>query len=81
MEKSEHALTICPPKSGRDETTPLGDMPFSGLGFNLGPVLATTIRLRIVAGAERTVAPPPRDAMRPAGRWLQLRLGREIRGR
>jgi len=81
MEKSENASIVRPPLRDQNTSIQLGDMPFSGLGFDLGQVQATTIHLRIVARAEQAVEPIPRTTMRPAGRWLQLRLGREIRGR
>jgi hypothetical protein len=82
MEKSENASAIRLPQSGQDERAALGDMlPFAGLGFDLGPILTCRIRLRVVAREERREAPPPCDAPFPSGRRLQLRLGREIRGR
>ena len=57
-------------------------LPFSGLGFDLRPVLTRRIRLSVVGSKEpRQVNPPRHGYVLPAGRWLQLRLGREIRGR
>jgi hypothetical protein len=80
MEKSETAIHI--PKLGQDKRDPLGDMlPFAGLGFDLGMVLTRKIRLQVVGRVERRTAPPPCDVPFPSGRRLQLRLGREIRGR
>ncbi len=57
-------------------------LPFSGLGFDLRPVLTRHIRLSVVGREKPRQAEPPRHGYAlPAGRWLQLRLGREIRGR
>jgi hypothetical protein len=57
-------------------------LPFSGLGFDLRPVLTRRVRVRIIGSrVARPVAPPKVDSVLPSGRWLQLRLGREIRGR
>ena len=57
-------------------------LPFFGLGFDLRPVASRRIRLRVVeSGESRPIQPPRHEYALPAGRWLQLRLGREIRGR
>jgi hypothetical protein len=61
---------------------PEGLLPFSGLGFDLRPVLTRRIRLIVVQGEKaRHVEPPRHGYVLPSGRWLQLRLGQEIRGR
>ncbi len=56
-------------------------LPFSGLGFDLAPVLTRHISVMVVKCEECRVASPLFDTPLPSGRWLQLRLGREIRGR
>jgi|GEM_PF-3521125 len=83
MEKSENASKI--PTTFAQDTgpSPMADMlPFSGLGFDLCMVKAGRIRLatRGNKGVHVTV-PPLFDTVFLSGRWLQLRLGREIRGR
>ena len=55
-------------------------IPFAGLGFDLGPVLARAAGMRLVPlpHAPSVVHAAP-AAFRPAGYELQVRLGREIR--
>lgn len=83
MEKSENASKI-PTTFAQDfGSSPMADMlPFSGLGFDLSMVRAGRIRLETKGneGAHGT-APPLFDTVFLSGRGLQLRLGREIRGR
>jgi hypothetical protein len=83
MEKSENVSTI--PSSFTQDfgPSPQADMlPFSGLGFDLRRVMARRIRVATVGNEDAPVAAPPMfDTVIPSGRRLQLRLGREIRGR
>jgi hypothetical protein len=83
MEKSESVSRILKAFEQGSETWPMTDMlPFSGLGFDLCMVPAGRIRLATPGneGAHVT-APSLFDTVFLSGRWLQLRLGREIRGR
>lgn len=83
MKKSENVSKIPPIFEQECKTPPLADMlPFSGLGFDLHLVPATRIRLATRGKAGRHVdAPPVFETVFLSGRWLQVRLGREIRGR
>ena len=82
MEKSENVSKLLQSTAGKDNASLYqGMLPFSGLGFDLGQVLAVRVKVvRLDREARRPATPPP-DAPLPSGRWLQLRLGREIRGR
>lgn len=83
MENSEHVSTppICQVQGSGQR--PVADMlPFSGLGFDLGSVPAGRIRAATAKDADAPVAAfPLSDTPFPSGKRLQLRLGREIRGR
>jgi len=83
MEKSERVSKI--PTSFAQGSNPFrnqGMLPFSGLGFDLRPVLTRRIRVRVVSREETLFEETPLfDCVLPSGRWLQVRLGREIRGR
>ncbi|MGE4441365.1 MAG: hypothetical protein AB7D27_07750 [Desulfomicrobium sp.] len=83
MKKSEDVLKSTTPHAQKKQTCRTECMlPFFGLGFDLRPVVARRIRLRVVeSGESRRIEPPRHEYALPAGRWLQLRLGREIRGR
>jgi hypothetical protein len=77
VSKTPIALTKKSESSGM-----LGLLPFSGLGFDLRPVMARRINVRVVGREEtRPAESPPVDFVLPSGRRLQLRLGQEIRGR
>lgn len=83
MEKSENVSTI-PSSFAQDfGPSPLADMlPFSGLGFDLRLVPARRLRVTTMGNQGATVAAPLLfDTVLLSGRRLQLRLGREIRGR
>jgi hypothetical protein len=83
MKKSENASKIW--ASFTQESEPSGTqsmLPFSGLGFDLRPVLTRRVRVRMIGiGVALFVAHCEFDSVLPSGRWLQLRLGQEIRGR
>lgn len=82
MEKSENVSqspTSSTRPSGRTPTA--GLLPFGGLGFDLGLVLTRRVTVVMLGSQARRPETPPADTPLPSGRWLQLRLGREIRGR
>ena len=82
MEKSENVSKLYPSSTRQSGPYPLRDMlPFSGLGFDLAPVLTRKISVVTVDREGCRTVWPLFDTVRPSGRWLQLRLGREIRGR
>jgi len=82
MEKSEHASKNFASRPGLDAPKQAAEvLPFAGLGFDLGPVLARRIRVMTVESVLRTAPPPLPCVPAPSGRWLQMRLGREVRGR
>ena len=83
MKKSEDVSKSATLRAQKMQTCRMESMlPFSGLGFDLRPVLARRIHLSVVGNEEpRQVEPPRHGYVLPAGRRLQLRLGREIRGR
>lgn len=83
MKKSENVSKTPIALSQKSESFGMpGMLPFSGLGFDLRPVLARRICVRLVGREEtRPAESPPVDFVLPSGRWLQLRLGQEIRGR
>lgn len=83
MENPEHVSTppICHAQDSGQR--PAADMlPFSGLGFDLGSVPAGRIRAAVPENDDAPLAAfPLSDTPFPSGKRLQLRLGREIRGR
>jgi len=83
MENSEHVSTSSSSFAQDFGPSPMADMlPFSGLGFDLRVVLARRIRVATIGKEGAPVAVPPLfDTVLPYGKRLQLRLGREIRGR
>lgn len=83
MEKSENVSKIPPTFELECTASPLANMlPFSGLGFDLHLVPSIRIRLATRGNAGRLIdAPPVFETVFLSGRWLQVRLGREIRGR
>jgi hypothetical protein len=82
MEKSENVSNFPKtPTRSSGRTPKAGALPFDGLGFDLGPVLTRRVTVVALGSEARRPEPPTADAPLPSGRWLQLRLGREIRGR
>jgi hypothetical protein len=83
MKKSENVSKTLQTFEQECATSPLADMlPFSGLGFDLHLVPAMSIRLATRGNADSSLgAPSMFETVFLSGRWLQVRLGREIRGR
>ncbi|WP_177193091.1 hypothetical protein [Desulfomicrobium apsheronum] len=83
MKKSENVSKTPIPLSQKSESSGMqGLLPFSGLGFDLRPVLTRRISVRLIGReATRPAELPLVDFVLPSGRRLQLRLGQEIRGR
>lgn len=82
MENSENAsINFASRPESDGKTLAAGLLPFSGLGFDLGPVLARRIRVMTVESAPRIALPSSPCVPLPSGRRLQLAYGREIRGR
>ena len=82
MEKSENVSILLPTSTRLPGRSPnAGALPFAGLGFDLDLVLTRRVTVVVLGSQARRPETPPADTPLPSGRWLQLRLGREIRGR
>jgi hypothetical protein len=84
MEKSEKVSKLRPSFSKRSGAARnRNELPFSGLGFDLGAIRCEKVKVRVVKRESGNSAPamPTIDTPLPSGRWLQISLGREIRGR